>query len=187
MKEKALAKKILCALTVLVMVMSLAACSGGKSEAAKEAPGAAAPSAAAPTKAAEEPAAAAEAPAEAPSKEEAEAPAPAEPAPEGSPAAEAEQSPAPEQSQDPAVSAELREFLEEYEAFVDEYCAFLENYNSSDFSQLARYASLAQKSLELSQKAESWGDAELSADDLAYYAEAMGRISGKLLKASKMI
>ena len=29
--------------------------------------------------------------------------------------------------------------------------------------------------------------AELSADDLAYYAEAMGRISGKLLKASKMI
>ncbi len=159
MKEKALAKKILCALTALVMVMSLAACSGGKSEAAK---------------AAEEPDAAAEAPAEAPAKEEA-------------PASEAEQSPAPEQSPDPAVSAELREFLEEYEAFVDEYCAFLENYNSSDFSQLARYASLAQKSLELSQKAESWGDAELSADDLAYYAEAMGRISGKLLKASKMI
>ena len=85
------------------------------------------------------------------------------------------------------ISPDLKAFLESYEAFMDEYCEFMENYNSSDVTQLAKYASLMQKYNDFAKKADAYDESTMTDAESVYYAETLNRISIKLLKASKKV
>ena len=95
-------------------------------------------------------------------------------------------------SADPAkdpnyISPDLKAFLQSYEAFMDEYCEFMENYNSSDVTQLAKYASLMQKYNDFAKKADAYDESTMTDAESIYYAETLNRISIKLLKASQKV
>ncbi len=95
-------------------------------------------------------------------------------------------------SADPAkdpnyISPDLKAFLQSYEAFMDEYCEFMENYNSSDISQLAKYASLMQNYNDFAKKADAYDESTMTDAESIYYAETLNRISIKLLKASQKV
>ena len=83
------------------------------------------------------------------------------------------------------ISPDLKAFLQSYEAFMDEYCEFMENYNSSDATQLLKYASLMQKYSDFAKKADAYDESTMTDAESIYYAEVLNRISIKLLKAQQ--
>ncbi len=87
---------------------------------------------------------------------------------------------------DGAVSPDLKEALDSYEAFMDEYVEFMERYADSDdtTSMLNDYLSYLQKYSELMAKIEAIDANSLSAADYAYYIDVTSRVSKKLLEAS---
>lgn len=85
------------------------------------------------------------------------------------------------------ISPELKEFLQSYEAFMDEYCEFLEHYDSSNATQLIKYASLMQKYADFAKKADEYDESTMTDAETIYYVETLNRINVKLMKASQNI
>ena len=83
------------------------------------------------------------------------------------------------------ISPEFKNFVDSYEAFYNEYVEFLTNYDSGDFSMIAKYASLVAKAEELDKKAEAYqDDDDLTTEELNYLLNAQARIQQKLLSVS---
>lgn len=102
------------------------------------------------------------------------------------PSADAEASDDSPKGEDGAVSPELKDALDSYEAFMDEYIAFMERYkNSGDItSMLADYGNYMQQYADATAKMNAIDSNSLSAADYAYYIEVTSRVSQKLLSAS---
>ena len=86
-------------------------------------------------------------------------------------------------NQDPTgVSADLKDFLDSYEAFVDEYVQFMQEYKSSSnaASMLSRYSSMMRRYSEFATALEKYNTDEMSQADAAYYLEVMARVNEKL-------
>ncbi|WP_074885864.1 DUF6591 domain-containing protein [Butyrivibrio proteoclasticus] len=84
------------------------------------------------------------------------------------------------------VSADLKEFLDNYESFMDEYVDFMKKYkdNPSDLSLLADYADMLQKYSDFAETAEQYDTNEMSTEDAKYYLDVMNRINKKLLEVA---
>ena len=85
-----------------------------------------------------------------------------------------------------AVSPELKEALDSYEAFMDEYIEFMKRYQESDdtTSMLNDYLDYMQQYSDLMAKINAVDTKKLSAVDAAYYVEVTSRVSKKLIEAS---
>lgn len=83
-----------------------------------------------------------------------------------------------------AVTPELKEFLDSYEAFIDEYCEFIQAYDATDMSMLLKYTEFAVKAQEFADKANAYESEELSVADSSYYLEVLARVNEKLAKAA---
>lgn len=84
------------------------------------------------------------------------------------------------------VDANLKEFLDSYEAFMDEYVAFMKKYQSDPgnaIGMLNDYMTILTKYEEFAKKADYYKQDEMSKEDLAYYLDAMTRIEKKMLEA----
>lgn len=87
------------------------------------------------------------------------------------------------QAASPAVSPEVKEFWDSYEAFVDEYIDFMEAYakNPSDLSLLSKLYDYIGRLTELEKKGDAYTDAkQYSGADLAYSLEVSARVLQKL-------
>ncbi len=84
-----------------------------------------------------------------------------------------------------AVSPQLKEFLDSYEACMDEYCEFMKKYNENpnDLEMLSDYNTLLQKYTEFMQKAEQYDTDKMSKEEAKYYMDVMNRVNKKLLDA----
>lgn len=79
-------------------------------------------------------------------------------------------------------NVDFRTFVDSYEDFMNEYVDFMIAYNnSSDTSGLlTEYADMMARYAEMTEQINAVDEDELSADDLAYYTAALGRVSARL-------
>lgn len=82
------------------------------------------------------------------------------------------------------IRSEFKEAMDSYEAFYDEYCDFMKKYseNPTDLSLLAKYAEMAKKLSDMDEKFKAWENEDLNSEELKYYIEVNGRISEKILE-----
>lgn len=81
-------------------------------------------------------------------------------------------------------NADMREFLDSYEAFVDEYVAFMKKYSSNSsnvVTMLGEYLDMLTKLEELSEKANQYDTDKMTDEDAAYYLKVMNRCNEKML------
>lgn len=85
-----------------------------------------------------------------------------------------------------AVSPDLKETMDSYEAFMDEYIDFMKRYQETDdtMSLLQDYTDYMAKYSDFMQKVNKLDTSKMSAADSAYYLEVTTRVSKKLLEAS---
>ncbi|MDD5823979.1 MAG: hypothetical protein PUD55_06160 [Firmicutes bacterium] len=85
------------------------------------------------------------------------------------------------------VSAELKDFLDEYELFVDEYIEFMQKYENANESDLMAmmndYMDMIERLESFEDKLDAYDENEMSDADLEYYLEVTARIEKKLLDA----
>ena len=110
-----------------------------------------------------------------PSGSEAQAPEP-EPEPEMAPAA----------GSSSGVDLDFKAALDEYESFMDGYIDFMTTYSESDnvVAMAVDYAKWMGDYADMAEKIEAIDDGTLNAEEAAYYAEVMTRVSGKLADAA---
>ncbi len=90
------------------------------------------------------------------------------------------------------VTPEFKELMDGYEAFMNSYCDFMKTYsdtsNSGDVAALSAmlgdYTTLMQQEVEWIDKIDAVDQSTLSAADLSYYLEVVGRVSQRLLEVS---
>ena len=83
-----------------------------------------------------------------------------------------------------SVSADLKEFLDSYEAFMDKYVEFMKSYQSDPgnvLSMLEKYTEIMQEYAEFSKKLEKYDSEKMTPADAAYYLEVTTRIYKKML------
>ncbi len=82
-----------------------------------------------------------------------------------------------------AVSADWRQFLDDYENWVDSYIAFMKKYkeNPTDTALISEYAEFAGDTAEWSEKAKQYEDGlkDMSPADVAEYTKRIGEILQK--------
>ena len=82
-------------------------------------------------------------------------------------------------------SSDFRATMDAYEAFMNEYCDFMETYSSDSgnaVSMALDYADMMARYSEFASQIDAIDENSLSADDLAYYTEVMGRVNARLLE-----
>ena len=81
-------------------------------------------------------------------------------------------------------SADIRQFVDDYEAWMNSYCDFMEKYNSTDnkTALLGEYAQMMTDYAEWTKKYEDYDTSNATAEDLAYYNAANARILERLSK-----
>ena len=82
-------------------------------------------------------------------------------------------------------SSDLRATMEADEAFMNEYCDFMETYSSDSSNIVAMatdYADMMSRYEDAMEQIDAIDENSLSADDLAYYTEVMGRVNARLLE-----
>lgn len=84
-----------------------------------------------------------------------------------------------------AVTPELKEFLDSYEAFMDGYIAFMASYQNAEdpLTMLGEYAEVMQDYADFMEKVNAYDTAEMSVADTAYYLEVSSRVTQKLLRS----
>lgn len=85
-------------------------------------------------------------------------------------------------------SADFRATMDAYEAFMNEYCDFMETYSADPNNVVAMasdYADMMGRYAEFSEQIEAVDENSLSADDLAYYTEVMGRVTARLAEVGQ--
>lgn len=90
------------------------------------------------------------------------------------------------ESGDGAVSVDLKEWLDSYEAFMDEYVEFMQRYKDSGnaTSMMTDYLNYLQRYSDFISKTDALDTDDMSAADYAYYLEVTTRVSKKLLEAA---
>ena len=82
-------------------------------------------------------------------------------------------------------SSDFRATMDAYEAFMNEYCDFMETYSSDSsnvVSMALDYADMMSRYSDMTEQIDAIDENSLSADDLAYYTEVMGRVNARLLE-----
>lgn len=82
-------------------------------------------------------------------------------------------------------SSDFRATMDAYEAFMNEYCDFMETYSSDSsnvVSMAVDYADMMSRYSDMTEQIDAIDENSLSADDLAYYTEVMGRVNARLLE-----
>lgn len=85
-------------------------------------------------------------------------------------------------------SSDFRATMDAYEAFMNEYCDFMETYSSDSSNIVAMatdYADMMSRYEDAMEQIDAIDENSLSADDLAYYTEVMGRVSARLLEVGQ--
>ena len=84
------------------------------------------------------------------------------------------------------IRSEFKEAVDAYESFFDEYVAFMTEYANSGYnaSMTTDYLNYLNKYTEAIEKMGALNNGDLSSAELAYYLEAYGRISQKILAIS---
>ncbi len=110
--------------------------------------------------------------------------------PQGVTAAEnqEEQEPASDAQTDTGVessaSADFRASMDSLEEFFNKYVDFMNSYDTNDPLMLVEYGEMMTQYADAMGKIEAIDEGTLSAEDLAYYTEVMGRINQKLLEVA---
>lgn len=88
----------------------------------------------------------------------------------------------PEDSTSTEEPTDFRAFVDSYEEFMNEYVDFMIEYNDSEDTSgmLTDYATMMTRYAEMAEQVDDIDEESLSADDLAYYTAAMGRITARL-------
>ena len=83
-----------------------------------------------------------------------------------------------------AGATDFRAFVDSYEDFMNEYVDFMVAYNNSGdtSSMLSEYADMMSRYADMTERVNDVDEDELSADDLAYYTAALGRVSARLVE-----
>ena len=78
---------------------------------------------------------------------------------------------------------EFKEAMDSYEAFYAEYCKFMKEYreNPSDLTLLVKYADMLAKAGEMNEAFEAWDEEELSSEELKYYLDVNNRVMKMLV------
>lgn len=120
-------------------------------------------------------------------------------APTAEPTAEPIEEPTPEPTEEPTpepqtaaaeneIRAEVKEFLDAYEACMDEYVEFMQKYMNADptsmVSMMGDYYSILARYTEFAEKIDAFDESELTNAELAYYLEVTNRVSQKLLSVA---
>ncbi len=82
-------------------------------------------------------------------------------------------------------SSDFRATMDAYEAFMNEYCDFMETYSSDSSNVVAMatdYANMMSRYSDMTEQIDAIDESSLSAEDLAYYTEVMGRVNARLLE-----
>ena len=82
-------------------------------------------------------------------------------------------------------SSDFRATMDAYEAFMNEYCDFMETYSSDSSNVVCMaldYADMMSRYSDMTEQIDAIDENSLSADDLAYYTEVMGRVNARLLE-----
>lgn len=85
-------------------------------------------------------------------------------------------------------SSDFRATMDAYEAFMNEYCDFMETYSSDSSNIVAMatdYADMMSRYEDAMEQIDAIDENSLSADDLAYYIEVMGRVNARLLEVGQ--
>ena len=95
----------------------------------------------------------------------------------------------PEAAEKPSASGELslEEFkskMDSYEAFFNSYAEFMKSYDSSNLEMLGKYSEMLSRYSEAMAALDEIDEATLTAEQKAYYTEAMIRINRTLMEAA---
>ena len=113
------------------------------------------------------------------------------PTEEPTPIPTAETSPEPETetaASEGEIRAEVKEFLDAYEACMNEYVEFMQKYMKADASSMVSmmgdYYDILSRYTEFTEKMDAFDETELTNAELAYYLEVTNRVSQKLLRVA---
>lgn len=84
------------------------------------------------------------------------------------------------------IDPDFKAAMDSYEAFFDEYVAIMKKYkeNPTDLSILSDYATYMGQYADMMQKFEKWQNEDLSTTETAYYIDVQARITKKLLEVA---
>ena len=84
------------------------------------------------------------------------------------------------------MDKDFKAAMDAYEKFIDEYVAIMKKYaaNPTDMSLLNDYTDYLNRYTEVCNACAEWEDEDLSAEELAYYADVQLRVSKKLLEVA---
>ena len=106
----------------------------------------------------------------------------AEPVAEGETASEETTTPTADAS---GVNPDFKATMDGYESYINEYIDFLNTYNSDPSNvvgMLTQYNEMMQEYADWTEQINAINESSLSAADLAYYTEVMGRVNARLLE-----
>lgn len=89
----------------------------------------------------------------------------------------------------PDIRPEFKEMLDNYEVFVNDYCDFLERFETMDdigkFEMMSEYSEITTKYYDTAASMQEISQEDLTADEMSYYAEVMGRCSARMIQVSE--
>lgn len=89
----------------------------------------------------------------------------------------------------PDIRPEFKEMLDNYEVFVNDYCDFLERFEATDdtgkLEMMGEYSEITTKYYDTAASMQEISQEDLTADEMSYYAEAMGRCSARMIQVSE--
>jgi hypothetical protein len=85
-------------------------------------------------------------------------------------------------TQAPSTSSDFRTTMDSYEQFMNKYVEFMKKYQSDGqpVSMLKDYTDMMQQYADYASKVSALDDGSLSAEDLSYYTQVVGRVTQKL-------
>ncbi len=80
------------------------------------------------------------------------------------------------------IRPDFKQAMDEYEAFYDEYCELMKKYkeNPTDLSLLSQYTAFMTEAIEMSEAFEAWDQEEMTSEELKYYLEVNNRVLQKM-------
>lgn len=89
----------------------------------------------------------------------------------------------------PDIRPEFKEMLDNYEVFVNDYCDFLEQFEATDdagkLEMMNEYSEITTKYYDTAASMQEISQEDLTADEMSYYAEVMGRCSARMIQVNE--
>lgn len=107
-------------------------------------------------------------------------------APSTQPSTEATTPATTEETGSTEIDPDFKAAMDSYEEFFDEYVAIMKKYkeNPTDLSILSDYATYMGQYADMIQKLEEWESKDLNTAEAAYYVDGQARITQKLLEVA---